>query len=58
MRLSATIVCDDPDPVATMETTAGRMGITLETSKPAKHAKTKCPATTTAPPTTTPWAVA
>ena len=58
MRLSTTIVCDDPDPVVTMETTTGRMGITWETNIPAKHAKTKCPATTTAPPATTPWAVA
>ena len=58
MPHSATIICDDPDPVATMETTAGRMGIALETNIPVKHAKTKRPATKTTPPVTPPWAVA
>ena len=58
MRLSATVACDDPDPVKTIEITAGCMGIALETNIPAKHAKTKHPATKTAPPATTPWAVA
>ena len=58
MRLSATVAHDDRNPVETMEITAGHMGIALETNIPAKHAKTKHPATKTAPPATTPWAVA
>ena len=58
MHLSATVARDDPDPIETMEITAGRMGIALETNIPAQHAKTKHPATKTEPPTTTPWAVA
>ena len=58
MRLSATVAHDNPDPVKTMEITAGHMGITLETNIPAQHAKTKHPATKTEPPATTPWAVA
>ena len=58
MRLSTTAAHDDPNPGETMPITAGRMGITLETNTPAKHAKTKHPATKTEPPATTPWAAA
>ena len=58
MRLSATVARDDPEPVETMEITAGCMGIASETNIPAKHAKTKQLATKTAPPATTPRAVA
>ena len=58
MRLSTKIARDDPEPVETMAITAGRMGIALETNIPVKHAQTRHPATKTAPPATTPWAVA
>ena len=41
MCLSATVARDDPNPVAPMGITAGRMVIASETSTPVKHAKTK-----------------
>ena len=41
MCLSATVAHDDPNPVATMGITAGRMVIVSETNTPVKHAKTK-----------------
>ena len=41
MRLSAIVASDDPASVATMEITAGHMGIALAKNIPAPHAKTK-----------------
>ena len=58
MHLSAIVAHDDPASDATMEITAGHMGIALETNIPAQHAKTKHQAIRTKPPATTPWAVA
>ena len=58
MCLSTIVARDDPASVATMEITAGHMGIALATSIPVQHAKTKHQAIRTKRPATTPWAVA